>query len=113
MGSSIPSTRELDTAAVVMSRLFVDRRESTFNEAGDFLFPKREGAISEGHVPGEIGEVLTGQVRGRTSSEEITLFKSLGLGIEDVAAARHIYRQAKAQGIGTSVELGGRRSIST
>ena len=75
VGSSVPFARELDTAAVVRSRLFVDRRESTVNEAGDFLFPKKEGAIGDDHIQGEIGEVLIGRVPGRGSLQEITLFK--------------------------------------
>ena len=65
VGSSIKSARELDTAAVVRSRLFVDRRESTLNEAGDFLIPKAEGAIGDDHIRGEIGDILLGSVRGR------------------------------------------------
>jgi ornithine cyclodeaminase/alanine dehydrogenase-like protein (mu-crystallin family) len=110
IGSSVPFTRELDTAAVVRSRLFVDRRESTLNEAGDFLFPKAEGAIGDDHIQGEIGEILLGRVGGRTSPDQITLFKSLGLAIEDLAAAHHIYKKALENGAGLSVELGdGRR----
>jgi ornithine cyclodeaminase len=109
VGSSVPSTRELDTAAVVKSRLFVDRRESTLHEAGDFLFPKQEGAIGDDHIRGEIGELLLGQIPGRESPGEITLFKSLGLAVEDVAAAYHVYQQARASGAGTSIELGGSR----
>ena len=105
VGSSIASTRELDTAAVARARLFVDRRESTLNEAGDFLFPQEEGVIDEGHIQAEIGEVLLGRAPSRESDEEITLFKSLGLGVEDVAAAHYVYRQAISQGVGTTVNL--------
>ena len=108
VGSSIRSARELDTDAVVMSRLFVDRRESTVNEAGDFLFPKDEGAIDEGHIVGEIGEILLGEVNGRESPDEITLFKSLGLAVEDLASAHYVLERARAEGVGTTVELGGR-----
>jgi ornithine cyclodeaminase len=108
VGSSVPFTRELDTAAVVRSRLFVDRRESTLHEAGDFLFPKKEGAIGDDHIRGELGEVLLGKVAGRTAPDEITLFKSLGLAIEDLAAAHHVYMKAGAAGLGTRVALGGR-----
>jgi len=108
VGSSIPATRELDTNAVVRSRLFVDRRESTTSEAGDFLFPKREGAIGDDHILAEVGEVLLGLREGRRSPEEITLFKSLGLAVEDLAAAHYVYEQARERGLGTSVELGGR-----
>ena len=103
-------TRELDTAAVVKSRLFVDRRESTLNEAGDFLFPKKEGAIADNHILGEIGEILLGKVEGRRSADDITLFKSLGLAVEDLAAAHHVYQRALERGMGTSVELGGNRT---
>jgi alanine dehydrogenase len=111
VGSSTPMARELDTAAVAGSRLFVDRRESTLNEAGDFLIPKAEGAIGDNHIRAEIGELLLGQAPGRTSPDEITLFKSLGLAIEDVASARHIYAKAMERSIGTRVELGGSRHV--
>jgi ornithine cyclodeaminase len=90
VGSSVPFARELDTAAVVQSRLFVDRRESTVNEAGDFLFPQKEGAIDANHIVAEIGDILIGRHPGRESVDEITLFKSLGLAVEDVASAHFI-----------------------
>ena len=109
VGSSVPFARELDTAAVVRSRLYVDRRESTLNEAGDFLIPKKEGAISNDHILGEIGELLTGRVQGRESAEEITLFKSLGIAVEDVASARLIYEKAKKSGNGRFLDFGGSR----
>ena len=110
VGSSVPFARELDTAAVVKSRLFVDRRESTLNEAGDFLIPKQEGVIGDDHILGEIGELLLGTVQGRKANDEITLFKSLGLAVEDLAAANHIYKKALATGAGTAIELGGERN---
>ena len=109
VGSSVPFTRELDTQAVVKSRLFVDRRESTLNEAGDFLMPKKEGALGDEHILGEIGELLLDKVKGRQSPQDITLFKSLGIAVEDVASAYHIYKQANKKGRGTWVELGGER----
>lgn len=101
--------RELDTEAVVRARLFADRRESILNEAGDFLIPKGEGAVDDDHVAGELGEVILGIVEGRTSPEEITVFESMGLAIEDLAAADHIYKRAQEKGLGTRVELGGER----
>jgi len=113
VGSSVAFTRELDTAAVARARLFVDRRESTLNEAGDFLMPKKEGAIGDDHILGEIGEILLGQIGGRRSAEEITLFKSLGLAVEDLAAAHHIYRKARERGMGTTIEFGGSRNAAT
>mgnify|MGYP001249716252 FL=1 len=108
VGAFSPTTRELDTEAVVRSRLFVDRRESTLNEAGEFLIPAKEGLIDEEHIVGEIGEILLGEVAGRQSPSEITLFKSLGVAVEDLAAAHHVLRQALESDLGTWVEIGGR-----
>ena len=112
VGSSVPFTRELDTSAVQKSRLFVDRRESTINEAGDFLMPLKEGAIDEAHIQAEIGEILLGQNPGRASPEEITLFKSLGLAVQDLASAHYVYQAALERGLGTEVELGGARHLT-
>lgn len=109
IGSSTPGFRELDSEAVARSSLFVDRRESALSEADDVRIPLREGAIGEDHILGELGEVLLGRVRGRTGAEQITLFKSLGLAVEDLAAARHVYAQAVERGMGTWVEFGGER----
>jgi ornithine cyclodeaminase len=105
VGSSIPTTREIDTATLAAASLFVDRRESTLNESGDYLFAAREGAIGPQHIRAELGELLIGAHPGRTSPDEITLFKSLGLAIEDLAAADYVYRKAQAQGAGTWVEF--------
>jgi ornithine cyclodeaminase len=107
VGSSLPTARELDTAAVVRARLFVDRRESAVNEAGDFLIPKREGAVVDDHIQAELGEVLLGRHPGRRSAEEVTVFKSLGLAVEDVAAAQVIHDNAVRTGRGAWVDLGG------
>ncbi len=112
VGASVPSARELDTAAVVRSRLFVDRRESALNEAGDFLIAKKEGSIGDDHIRGEIGEILLGRVAGRQSPGEVTLFKSLGLAIEDLACAHHIYTKARQSGTARFLEFGGSRHAS-
>jgi len=112
VGSSVAFTRELDTEAVVKSRLFVDRRESTLNEAGDFLIPKREGAIDDDHILGEIGEILSDMIEGRQTRDEITLFKSLGLAVQDIAAGHHIYQKALEYDLGSWIELGGERTIT-
>lgn len=105
VGACQPHARELDTAAVVKSRLFVDSRESALSESGDFLFPKEEGAIGNNHIVGEIGKLAVGEIEGRKSDNEITLFESLGLAIEDLTAAEYVYCQATEKGIGTEVEL--------
>jgi len=103
------SARELDTTAVVRGRLFVDRRESTLNESGDFVIPYQERAIGMDHIRGEIGEILAEQVSGRGAANEITIFKSMGLAIEDLASASYIYEQAAQKKTGTWIELGGER----
>lgn len=109
VGSSVPFVRELDGEAVQRSKLFVDRRESAINEAGDFVIAKRDGLITDDHILGEIGEVLTGAVPGRTAPDDITLFKSVGLAVEDLAAARHVYDKACKNGVGIRVSFGGAR----
>jgi ornithine cyclodeaminase len=105
VGACTPKTREVDSRTMAASTLFVDRRESTLNESGDYLFALHEGAIAPDHIRAEIGEVLVGEKQGRTSTEEITLFKSLGIGIEDLAAAEFLYRKAKEVNAGTWVEF--------
>ncbi|HYY98572.1 MAG TPA: ornithine cyclodeaminase family protein [Pyrinomonadaceae bacterium] len=100
VGSCTPNARELDAATLAASGLFVDSVESTVNEAGDYLRALQEGAITHGHIRAELGEVLTGAKPGRTSAGEITLFKSLGLAVEDLAAAEHLYRKARETGAG-------------
>ena len=106
VGSSVPSARELDGATVAAASLFVDRRESTVNESGDYLFALKEGSISgPDHIQGEIGEILTGRIKGRKSASEITLFKSLGLAVEDLAAASFLYEKASRLGRGIALDF--------
>lgn len=109
VGACIPTARELDTDAVRRSRLYVDRRESALNEPGDILCPLKEGAIEKSHIIAEIGELLLedGSRLGRQTDDDITLFKSLGLAIEDLAAAHHVYGKASAEGAGSWIALGG------
>jgi ornithine cyclodeaminase/alanine dehydrogenase-like protein (mu-crystallin family) len=105
VGASVAAKREVDSATMAASRLFVDRRESTVNEAGDYLMPLADKAIGPDHIQAELGEILTGARRGRTSPDEITLFKSLGLAVEDLAAASLACRRAREAGAGTWVEF--------
>ena len=109
VGACARDARELDTAAVAGARLYVDRRESALNEAGDFLIARSEGAFGDDHIVGELGEVLVGTAPGRRSPAERTLFESLGIAVEDLAAAHHIWRKAELQERGITIELGGRR----
>lgn len=104
-GSSQPHKRELDSHAVAKSKLYVDRKESTVNEAGDYLIPKKEGRVGDEHIRGEIGELLLKRINGRESDQEITLFKSLGIAVEDVASAEYLYQKAMKEGAGTLVDF--------
>jgi ornithine cyclodeaminase len=105
VGSSIPGARELDTQTMLAARLFVDRRESAINEAGDLLIPVKEGALTVDHIVAELGDVVAGKDPGRRSAQELTVFKSLGLSVEDVASAAFIARSARAAGIGQRVAI--------
>ena len=105
VGSSIPTSREIDTPTMAAARLFVDRRESALAEAGDLLIPMLEGAVKGDHVQAELGEVLTGKKPGRRSARELTLFKSLGLAVEDVASAAYVFRRARETGTGQTVKM--------
>ena len=105
VGSCTPNNRELDTEAVCNSRLYVDRKESILQEAGDFIIPKNQGVINNDFIQAEIGDVLIGRKKGRNNDQEITLFKSLGLSIEDIAAAHYIYTEACRTNRGMELEL--------
>jgi len=105
VGASQPHKRELDTATVKAVSLFADRRESVLNEAGDYLIAAREAGLGPEHIRAELGEVLIGAKPGRTSRSEVTCFKSLGLAVEDVAAAQHLYRRAREERVGRWVEF--------
>lgn len=105
VGSSVASAAEIDTAAVARARFFVDCRNSTVNEGGEYLRALQGGAITAAHIAGEIGEVANGAKPGRTSRDEVTLYKSLGVAPQDLAAARHVLDGARAAGIGQLIEL--------
>lgn len=101
VGSSVPSARELDGETVAAATLVVDRRESALHEAGDLLL----AGFGAERIAAELGEVLVGEHPGRTGAEELTVFKSLGLGVEDLAAAELVVRKAREQGVGTEVSF--------
>lgn len=105
IGTYSPTAREIDTATMAAATLFVDRRESALSEAGDYLLAASEGAIGPDHIRAEIGEVLIGSASGRTGRDEITLFKSLGLAVEDLAAAAYLYRKAQHEKMGAWIEF--------
>ncbi|MDX1983031.1 MAG: ornithine cyclodeaminase family protein [Bryobacteraceae bacterium] len=103
LGAVRPNQREMDPAILSRSRLFVDSCAAALVESGDIVQAMKEGLIAPDHLRGELGEVLSGRVLGRECAEEITIFKSLGLAVEDVTAAALIYWRAKARGIGTEI----------
>jgi len=105
IGTHSPNSREIDGATMAAARIFTDRRESALNEAGDYLLAAKEGLVTPASILAEIGELLIGTKPGRTSRTEITLFKSLGLAIEDVVSADYLYQKAKSQNAGTWVDF--------
>ena len=105
VGACVPQARELDTATMAAAALFADSRESVLAESGDFRLAEAEGAIGPEHIRAEIGEVLTGGAPGRAGDDEVTVFESLGLAVEDLAAAALAYRKAGELGAGTWVEF--------
>lgn len=105
IGTHSPNSREIDSGTMGAARIFVDRRESALNESGDYLLAAKEGLVTPDSILGEVGELLIGSKPGRTTSTEITLFKSLGLAIEDVACANYLYEMATARNLGTWVNL--------
>lgn len=109
VGSSVPIARELDSDAMARSRIFVDRRESTVNESGDFIMAREEGAVDDDDIVAELGEIIVGADPGRGSDQEITLFVSLGIAVEDIASADLVYRNAVESNRGFTFEFGGAR----
>jgi ornithine cyclodeaminase len=105
VGSSVPTTREIDNDAVAKSRLFVDFADSTRALGGDYRTALTEGAVKEDHIRGEVGAVLSGKTAGRTSPNDITLFKSLGMVSEDLVSARYLLETATAQGVGQWIRM--------
>jgi ornithine cyclodeaminase len=103
VGACVPRDREIDTATMAEAALFADSRESVRNEAGDYLLAEKEGAANP--VRAEIGELLIGAAPGRAGEDEITLFESLGLAAEDLAAAGYLYQKAAQLGAGTAADF--------
>lgn len=105
VGSSVPTAAEIDTATVVRSSFFVDYRPSTLIEGGEYLRALRSGAITPEHIRAEIGEVANGSKAGRSSTDEITLYKSLGIAPQDLASAHFVLQRARERGIGQVIDF--------
>lgn len=105
VGSHRPDLREIDGATFKRARVVVDSREAIMAECGDILLAIKEGAITENHIYAEIGEILAGKKPGRTAANEITVYKAVGIAIQDVATARLVYQKALERTVGTTVDL--------
>lgn len=100
IGSFTPNSRELDDLTIKKAKIVVDSLEMALSEAGDIIIPMRSGLISDANIYGEIGEIVLGKKKGRESEKEITLFKSVGLAIQDISIAKRIFLNAKRKNIG-------------
>jgi ornithine cyclodeaminase/alanine dehydrogenase-like protein (mu-crystallin family) len=105
VGSSIAAAAEIDTPAVVRARFFVDCRDSTIHEGGEYLRALHAGAISPEHIRGEIGEVANGSKAGRLSAADVTLYKSLGIAPQDLASTHYVLERARAAGVGQVIDF--------
>jgi len=105
IGSHTPDARELDSEIVKRSLFVGDSMEACFNEAGDIMIPIKEGVINSSHFYAELGAIITGKKPGRKDDNQITLFKSNGLAIQDVATAKLVFEKALAAGIGTNIQI--------
>ena len=105
IGSHAPGVRELDTASIQRARIICDQLEACMTEAGDLQIPVEDGDYAWSSVVGNLGDVVNGDTAGRTSDEEVTLFKSVGLAIQDISCAALVYREAAANGIGQEFDF--------
>ena len=106
VGSYTPDMQEIDEYTILHSdKIYVDTRDGVLNESGDFIIPMSENKFSAKDITGELGELILGEISGRESEEEITLFKSVGSGVLDIVTARRIYEKAIEKGIGQIIEF--------
>jgi alanine dehydrogenase len=105
VGACRPDQREMDTSLVTRGRVYVDSRAGALAEAGDIVLPIAEGVFDASKIAGELGELAAGRIAGRASRDEVTIFKSLGMAVEDVAAAHLAYRRATERGLGRGFVL--------
>jgi len=105
IGSYKPEVQEIPEETVLRSVLIVDHRDSALQEAGDILIPIKNGAMQETHIHAELGEIVSGEVVGRTSEQDVTFFKSVGVAVQDLAAASRVFEQAEKRDLGKIVGL--------
>ena len=107
IGAFTPDAREVDNKTISTSKIVVDSIDAALAEAGDIIIPLKEGVIRRQNIWAELGEIVSGKKTGRTSEEETTLFKSVGLGIQDAAVAMIVFKKAQSLGVGTRFDLEG------
>lgn len=105
IGSYTPEVQEIPTSTLLRSRLYVDSRSAALEETGDLIIPLQQGRMDRSFILGEIGELASGRAVGRQTDTDITLFKSVGLAVQDAAVAALIYKGATRLGLGTEVRL--------
>lgn len=105
VGANAPTKREVDAATFARARVVVDFEEQVLQEAGDLMAAIESGSFGRDRIHGELGDVVIGKKKGRESRDQITLFKSVGVAIEDVAVAAWVYQEARKKGLGTDVNL--------
>ena len=105
IGAYTPQMQEIPAETVLRAQVVIDHHEASLAEAGDLLIPLRRGLMTEDHIYAELGEIVAGLKPGRVSPEEITLFKSVGVAVQDVAAASAVLAVAQRLGLGTEVAL--------
>jgi len=105
VGAYTPLMQEVDSETILRAKVVIDSRQASLAEAGDLIIPLQQGVINEKHIHAEIGEIVAGLRPGRESMDEITYFKTVGVAVQDVAAARRVLDKATELGLGTEVEL--------
>jgi ornithine cyclodeaminase len=106
VGAYTPDMQEIDEYIIKKAdKVFVESKDAALSEAGDLIIPINKGIIGKDRINGELGEVILGRVAGRESDEHITIFKTVGIAVQDVVTAEAIYRRAVAAGVGTDIEL--------
>ena len=105
IGSHAPGVRELDSATVQKARVICDQKDACMAEAGDLQIPVENEEYSWDDIAGDLGDVVNGKIKGRTSDDEITLFKSVGLAVQDISCAALVYREALENGIGVEFDF--------
>jgi len=105
VGAYTPQMQEIPAETVLRARVVIDHREASLAEAGDLLIPLEQGLMTDDHIHAELGEIAAGLKPGRASSEEVTLFKSVGVAVQDVAAASAVLEAARRLKLGTEVAL--------